>query len=73
MVLHRPVELAGVIGNFDPGDSILTPQTNFHFSEPRKLKSPKNPAKSHVKPQNPENPPQKKRNSPKINSLQPKK
>jgi hypothetical protein len=41
--------------------------------ESRELKSPKNPAKSHVKPQNPENPRQKIRNSPKINSLQPKK
>jgi hypothetical protein len=61
----------GVFGNFDPGASMLTPQTNFHFSEPRKLKSPKNLAKAHVKPQNPENPPQKIRNLPKINSLQP--
>jgi hypothetical protein len=23
----------GDIGNFDPGDSMLTPQTNFHFSK----------------------------------------
>jgi hypothetical protein len=23
----------GDIGNFDPGDSMLTPQINFHFSE----------------------------------------
>jgi hypothetical protein len=32
-VLHRPVELAGDIGNFDPAIQSLTPQTNFHFSE----------------------------------------
>jgi hypothetical protein len=32
-VLHRPVELAGDIGNFDPGHSMQTPQTNSHFSE----------------------------------------
>jgi hypothetical protein len=23
----------GIVGNFDPGDSMQTPQTNFHFSE----------------------------------------
>jgi hypothetical protein len=33
MVLHRPVELAGDIGNFDSGNAMLTPQTNFYFSE----------------------------------------
>jgi hypothetical protein len=40
--MNEPFLENGVIGNFDPGDSMLTPQTNFHFSEPRKLKSPKN-------------------------------
>jgi hypothetical protein len=38
----------GVFGNFDPGASMLTPQTNFHFSEPRKLKSPKKPKQNRM-------------------------